>query len=173
MLSLSTTAIAKASVGSTAIQKISLGTTLLWSAVTFVPVSAKLNATYATATSYAQVTGWAADTTAYPGSTVSSNKLVIPAAGTGVTLSCSIPFSGASGYAYDLTLRLVLDGTVIATGTKATAAAYGTATATVSIAGQSVNAGSLLMVEALGGSPIFGTPTLNADTNSFLRAIIP
>lgn len=164
--------ILKASIGSTPLVRISLGTALLWDGVPFTPAGAKLNASHVTTTSFAQVKGYAADA-AYPGSTVAADRLVIPTAGAGVTLAAAIVFSSGTSYGFDMTLQLWLDGTLVQTGAKFSCAAFGSATATVSLAGQTVNAGSQLMVHAKGGSQFNSAPTLAANAASYMRAYIP
>ncbi|WP_109523654.1 MULTISPECIES: hypothetical protein [Nocardia] len=169
-LSSPTTAIPKVSIGSTDIKKISIGTTEIWTAV-FTPASAYRNGSYAVGGTYGQVTGWAADP-AYPGTVVTSNKVVIPFAGTGVFLTCSIPFSTPSGsfVSHTVTLRLFLDGVAVATGSAASAAGFGgSATATVTATGTTVNNDSLLHVEATGTN----SPTLAANAAAYLRAFKP
>ncbi|MFI8976931.1 hypothetical protein ACIGO9_28895 [Nocardia asteroides] len=170
--SLGSTAVPKISIGSAPVVRVSLGTALLWDGVPFVPVSAKLTTAFPTSkTSYTQVKGFTADS-AYPGSTVVADALIIPNAGEGVTLSASMYFNAGSSYPLDLTLQLWLDGVNIKTGTKATAPAFGSSTATVSITGQAVSAGSQLVLYALGGSQ-FNAPTIPVNASSYLRASMP
>lgn len=170
--SIAATPILKASIGSTPILRMSLASTLLWDGVPFTPASAKLTTAFNTSkTSYTQVKGFTADA-AYPGSTVVADAVIIPNAGEGVTLSASMFFNAGSSYSLDLTLQLWLDGVNLKTGTKATAPAFGSATATVSIGGQTVNAGSQLVLYALGGSS-FTAPTIPVNASSYLRAHIP
>ncbi|MFD3463749.1 hypothetical protein ACFWVM_28880 [Nocardia fluminea] len=167
-----TTPIVKASIGTTPLLRISLGTTLLWDGQPFTAASAKLTSAHQTTTAWAQVLGFTADA-AYPGSAVSSNSLVIPNAGSNVTLSASIPFSSGTSYAFNLTLQLYLNGVSVQTGVQASAPAFGSGTATVSISGMSVPAGSVLMLHARGGSQFNSGPNIAANANAYLRAHIP
>lgn len=98
----------------------------------YLPSGMKLTSSYAAGpnNSYQQITGWVADTTTYPGSTVSSDALVLQSGGS-TTLTGSASWSAAlSGRGQ---LQIERNGTVVVTGTAATAGTTGTATATVNI----------------------------------------
>lgn len=98
----------------------------------FIPSGMKLSSSFAAQpdNSYQQITGFAADTTNYPGSTVSSNALVLQSSGS-TTLSASASWSAAlSGQGQ---LQIERNGTVVVTGAAAANNTTGTATATVNI----------------------------------------
>jgi hypothetical protein len=111
--------------------------------------------------SFVQITGWTADTTTYPGSTVSSNALVLQSAG-------STTLNGSASWTSALTgtgqVRVVRNGTVAATGTATAAAASGTATVTVNI---TAVAGDLITLEWLYGT--FTNETITV-AGTFVRA---
>ncbi|WP_280265326.1 hypothetical protein [Nocardia wallacei] len=141
--------------------------------VSFAPSSMTKNGAFSlSSTSYVKVTGWAADTTGYPGSTVTSDELVIQAAATGVTIAASVIWTGSS-FARTVTMRLLQNGAVIATGTAASIpVSPGTGTATVAATNVTVAAGDVIRLEALKD---FGTgnPTANTNTASYVRATKP
>lgn len=135
----------------------------------FLPSGMTKNGTFTlSATSYTQVTGWLADTTNYPGSSVSSDDLVVQSAGTGKTISATILWSNSSGFTRTVQLQLKLNGSIIATGTATSVPNGGSATVTVSATGQTVAAGDLVRLEA---QRDFGTgnPTAGTNTSSYVR----
>lgn len=78
--------------------------------------------------SWTPITAWAADTGTYPGSSVTSDKLVVRGSKTGATITASVPYSG--GFDFSHQIRLVnQSGTVLATGS-AVATSSGTCTVT-------------------------------------------
>lgn len=116
----------------------------------FVPSAmTKTTPTYAVTTSYGLVTGWLAETATYPGSSVSSNGLVAQAAKVGATCAASLVVTNAAN-AINCTLRLKLNGTVIATGTATSVTGFGSTTVAVSTTA-TVAASDSLTVEALAG----------------------
>ncbi|WP_327100079.1 hypothetical protein OIE68_15645 [Nocardia vinacea] len=132
----------------------------------FLPSGMTKNGTQTTTSSFADITSWTADTSNYPGSSVSSNALVAQGSKTGATLTANIPFSGG-GYAFSgggTQVRILVNGTVVATGT-AVAANSGTATCTTT---QNITAGDLVKVQILATlySP---QPTVTAGTGTYVR----
>jgi len=111
--------------------------------------------------SYQQVTGFVADTTNYPGSTVSSNALVLQSGGS-TTLTASATWSSSLAGAGQL--QIERNGTVVVTGSAAASATTGTATATVNITG---TAGDLITLWWFYST--FTNETL-AATTTFLHA---
>lgn len=85
------------------------------------------------AASWAQVTGWTADTTTYPGSTVTSNALNSQGSKSSASISCSIAWSAGS-FGNTVAVRVKQNGTVIATGSGSTSSPS-TASATVNVGG--------------------------------------
>lgn len=128
-LSWAATALEKVALGAAEILKISLGDTLVWQAVTFLPSRMTKTGTQNFTTSWALLTGWTADTANYPGSTVVSNALQVQGGKTGATISVSLPYTGS--FTNPHTARILVNGTVVATGADNTAAS-GTMTATAS-----------------------------------------
>lgn len=71
------------------------------------------NGSFATKISFADITGWTADTSTYPGSSVNSNtSLVAQAAKSGATLTANIPFSGGI-YTFGTGTRYVFWSTAV------------------------------------------------------------
>ncbi|MGW5519292.1 hypothetical protein [Nocardia africana] len=127
----------------------------------FLPSGMTKNGTQNLSTSYAQVTGWTADTANYPGSTVASNGLVSQGTKTGATLSTSIPFTGT--FSQTVTVRIKVNGTVVVTGTGVTAAS-GTATASTTY---NIQTGDNVTVEAVTSAG--QTQTISSGTSTWVR----
>ena len=91
-----------------------------------------------TSNNYATITGWIPDPT-YPGSMISSNGVVAQGTkpGATITASCRVANSYPFG-SYQATIRLLVNGNPVVTGTQVSVPASGTndatATATVDIA---------------------------------------
>lgn len=111
--------------------------------------------------SFAQITGWVADTAGYPGSTVTTNSLVLQSTGV-TTLTGSAAWTAA--LAGTGQVRIKRNGTVVVTGTATASATSGTATATTSLTG---TAGDLITIEWLYGT--FINPTI-AVAGTFVHA---
>jgi hypothetical protein len=115
---------------------------------------------------FTQITGWTADTTNYPGSTVSSNALVVQSTATGRTVASSVAWTaGFSGNSIEI--RVKQNGTVIGTGSTSTSSP-----STVTVTGVSVTSGDTITVEvedtSTGGS--FGQPgTITSGTTTYVR----
>jgi hypothetical protein len=112
--------------------------------------------------SYTKITGWTADTTNYPGSTVSSDGLVVQGANSSATITANIPWTASLGMT--VTVRIKNGTTVIATGTGVTGTS-GTSTATAT--GQTVAAGDNITVEIISTQANFGSVT--TGTNTYVR----
>lgn len=80
--------------------------------------------------SYQQITGFSADTANYPGSSVSSNGLVMQSGGS-TTLTASASWS--SSLAGQGQIQIQKNGSIAVTGSAATSGTTGTATATVNL----------------------------------------
>ncbi len=171
--SLGTVDIAKVALGGNDIQKISLGAVDVWNAVVFIPVGATVGTATTSGSPFSLMQGWRADPK-YPGSTVASNKLVVPAAGKGVTIAASVIWSATSSYKQDVTMRLTLDDKPVGTaGRKVSAPAWGSVTAEVVASGVDVKTGSVVGVEALGESMFNNGPTAQVNASSYLRVYLP
>ncbi|WP_029925521.1 hypothetical protein [Nocardia otitidiscaviarum] len=150
-----------------AIEKVSgLGLGLLWQAETFAPSGMTKNGNFTIPGSYTQVTSWTADTTGYPGSTLSGNGLVAQGskAGASLTSSCSVTNTDAVGIT--VTLRLKVNGGVVATGAGAAIAAFGSGTATVSTT-TAISDGDVVTLEATGSIANYGR--INGGASSYVH----
>ncbi|WP_433662432.1 hypothetical protein ACQPW1_09940 [Nocardia sp. CA-128927] len=166
-------ALSKISIGATEIQTISLGTAVLWTGVKFEPVKAVLGSSFNPPTSYGQVLGWSADTGNFPKSAVTSNRLVVPNPGKGVTISAALVITGPQLGSTDATLRLNIDGATV-TGTTTTIGQNDSGTAVVSATNRTLNAGSLISLDAQATVQHNGfTSSAPASTSSFIYAYIP
>jgi hypothetical protein len=117
------------------------------------------NGTFTIPNSYTVITAWTADTTGYPGSTVSGNGLVVQNSKSGATITANIPWT--SSFSVTVTLRLFQGATQIAQGTGVTGTS-GTSTATAT--GVTVTGGDVITVQVLGSSNNFATVTSGAGT---------
>lgn len=133
----------------------------------FQPSGMTKNGSQSITTSFADITGWTADTSNYPGSTVNSNtSLVAQGAKTGATLTANIPFgSGTYTFGTGTQVRILVNGSVVGTGT-AVQASSGTATCTVT--GQTIADGDLVKVQIL-ASGYSGQPSVTTGTGTYLR----
>ncbi|MBH0775015.1 hypothetical protein [Nocardia bovistercoris] len=77
---------------------------------------------------WVQVVGWTADTTSYPGSTVTTNALVSLGAKASATVAANVSWT-PSGSSNSISARLKKNGTVIATGSAASPAVVSTTVA--------------------------------------------
>lgn len=123
-------------------------------------------------TGASQITGWAPDTVTAPGSTVTDNDLVIQTSAGGVTIEASIEFTNSSFLARTITLRILLNGTVIATSSAISVpVSGGVVTVPLSITGQTVTAGSAVRVTAQPSTANSVSATNNAA--SYVRVYRP
>lgn len=113
-------------------------------------------------TSYAAVQNWAADTSNYPGSTVSSHGIVVQGSNTNATIAASCPYTSSLGCT--VALRLFKNGSQVAQGS--TTASGTSGTATVSLTGQTVSNGDVFTIQAI-ASNNFGS--ISAGTSTWVR----
>jgi hypothetical protein len=118
--------------------------------------------------SYTQVTGWVADTTNYPGSTVSSNALVIQSTGT-AKISASITNTNSNS-STTTTCRILVNGTIVATGSASPASTGSfpwTNTCTATWTG-AVTAGQTVTIEF--DMALFASATITAGSVTVINA---
>lgn len=135
---------------------------------TFLPSGMNKNGSFTLATSYSTVTAWTADTTNYPGSTVSSDGLVVQGGKSGASVNASLQVSNSNPAAVNATLRLILNGNTgspLATGSAVSVPAFGSATVTVSTTATLSNA-DVVTVQALAAAGGLSTTT---NANSFVH----
>lgn len=118
-------------------------------------------------TSFAQVTNWTADTTPYPGSTISSHGLVVQSTRAGAKVACSVVASAASAGGGTVQVRLKVGTTVVVTSTAVSIPGFG-GTNTIAInATVDVAAGDVVTLEALSSSG--ANATIVTGANSWVR----
>ncbi|WP_043654304.1 hypothetical protein [Nocardia thailandica] len=83
--------------------------TLAAAAQTFMPSGMTKNGTATTSTTYTVVPSWTADTTGYPGSTVSGNALVVNGSKTGATITVQLTWTAGAG-GNDIRVRIMKNG---------------------------------------------------------------
>ncbi|GAB2676578.1 hypothetical protein [Nocardia goodfellowii] len=109
--------------------------------------------------SWADVTGWYADTGLFPGSTISGSALIARGTALNVVVSASIPYAIFSGFGGPRqAVRLLVNGAVVATGAEATGWS-GTMTAKVTMR---IDAGDRVTVQGWsshGAAVLDGTAT--------------
>ncbi|WP_043647187.1 hypothetical protein [Nocardia thailandica] len=93
----------------------------------FMPSGMTKNGALKMTASWADVTGWTADTSGYPGSELSGNGLRVQGGKVAATVTVNLPFSGGNGSPKQ-TARIQVNGNTVATGTQVTGVA-GTLTA--------------------------------------------
>ncbi|MEC3955794.1 hypothetical protein VMT65_22365 [Nocardia sp. CDC153] len=116
---------------------------------------------------YAQITGWTADTTNYPGSSVSSDGLVASSSKSNANLAASIVFTGGSFSDMNVTLKLAVNGTPVITGAAKSVPAGSTTTVTVT-GNATLNANDKVSVLAVTDSSLQAV-TANANSASWVR----
>lgn len=117
----------------------------------------------ANTTTYTQLTTWTADTTNYPGSTVSTNSLVIQSTGN-AALSGAVSWN-AGGITGNATVQLYKNGSVVLTGSATPTESSGTATVSGTI---SCVAGDLIALYFIFNT--FTDVTINA-AGTFVHAL--
>ncbi|MFF4027022.1 hypothetical protein ACFYY5_29655 [Nocardia elegans] len=139
------------------------GTLNLPAAASFLPSGMTKSGTQSITGSYVDISGWAADTANYPGSTVNANlSLVSNGSKASASLSANVPFSGG-GFTGSTTIRILLNGSVVATGSGVTGSS-GTCTATAN--GVSVANGDLVKVQI---TTTTGAGTVTSGVNTWVR----
>ncbi|MFD3703344.1 hypothetical protein ACFWUP_09375 [Nocardia sp. NPDC058658] len=120
--------------------------------------------------SWLTVAGWSADTVGYPGTTVSSDGIVVQSPKAAATIEASIVFTAVVAYsAVPVTLRLTVNGAVVATGTATSVPAGGTAAVSVSMVGP-VTTGDVVRVQAKNSSSLgVNSPTAQTNPASYVR----
>ena len=134
----------------------------------FLPSGMTKNGSFTLATSYSTVTSWTADTTNYPGSTVSSDGLVVQGGKSGASVNASLVVSNSNPAGVNATLRLILNGNTgspLATGSAVSVPAFGSTTVTVSATANLSNA-DVVTVQALAGA---GGLTTTTNASSFMH----
>ncbi|MCC3333607.1 hypothetical protein [Nocardia abscessus] len=112
--------------------------------------------------SYAQVNGWVADTTNYPGSTVSSNALLAQGSKGNATVTATCPWT--SSLSCTVTLRLFKNGVQIVQGSGSSGTS-GTAIATAT--GVTVAPGDTITLQAVSTQGSF--TSISAGAGTFVR----
>ncbi|WP_043735626.1 hypothetical protein [Nocardia asiatica] len=120
------------------------------------------NGTFTIPASYTKILSWTADTTNYPGSTVSSDGLVVQGANSSATITANIPWTAS--LSMTVTVRIKVNNVVVATGSGATGTS-GTSTALAT--GQTVATGDNITVEVVSTQANFGS--VSSGTNTYVR----
>lgn len=113
----------------------------------FLPSGMNKNGTYDIPNSYTTVPTWTADTTGYPGSTVSSNGVLAQGGKSSATIAASCAVTNTSGIGTTGTLRLLVNGSVSVTGSPVSISGLGSGTLTVS-GTATVASGDIVTVQA-------------------------
>lgn len=112
----------------------------------------KSGSNFGLSTSYATVTTWTADTTGYPGSSVSGNGLVVQNNQAGAKVACSVVGTAASAGGGTITARLKVGATVVVTGSPVSIPGFGGTNTIALDATVDVAAGDIVTLEALASS---------------------
>ncbi|MFD3596223.1 hypothetical protein ACFWU5_26180 [Nocardia sp. NPDC058640] len=118
---------------------------------------------------WSNVTGWTANTGTYPGSTVNTDGIVAQQSKAAATLAASIVFTAAAAVNVNVTLRLTVNGVVVATGTATQVPASASATVNVSVV-RAVAANDVVRVQAMSSQFLaMYNPTAQANPASYVR----
>lgn len=132
-------------------------------AASFAPSGMNKNgSTFTLATSYTQVTGWTADTTNYPGSSVTSDALNVQGSTSNATVSATCPWS--SSLSCTVTLRLFKNGSQIVQGSGSSGTS---GTATASVGGISLAPGDTITLQAVSTQGSF--TSIASGSGTFVR----
>lgn len=122
----------------------------------------KNGSTFTLASSYTQVTGWTADTTGYPGSTVTSDALAVQGSTSNATVAATCPWT--SSLSCTVTLRLFKNGSQIVQGSGSSGTA---GTATASVGGITLTTGDTITVQAISTQGSF--TSIASGSGTFVR----
>lgn len=116
-------------------------------------------------TSYQTITGWTADTSGYPGSSLSGNGLSANGSKTGATLSTTCAVANSTAAGLTVTLQLMVNGVAKVAGSPTSVTGF--ATTNVSLSGNTnVASGDVITLQALGNS---GTYLTIVASGTFVR----
>ncbi|MEV0031450.1 hypothetical protein [Nocardia sp. NPDC050793] len=121
-------------------------------------------------TSYTEVTSWTADTTGYPGSTVSSNALVANGSKAAAIVSASVIVANSQFGTVWCRLALYRNGVLLHEGSETTVPAAGTATVTVNVTSPvttSITSGDLITLQAR--AQMVSSITVQGGTSSWVH----
>lgn len=118
----------------------------------------KSGSDYGLTTSYTTITTWTADTTNFPGSTVSSNGVVAQGTKT-ATVAASLALTG--GFSYTASVRILVNGGVVATGTGTEDTPMTVSTSTAIVTGD--------IVTVQGTASGIDNPSVATGANSWVR----
>ncbi|WP_282777270.1 hypothetical protein [Nocardia sp. CC201C] len=131
----------------------------------FMPSGMNKNGTQKLTGSWTEITGWTADTDNYPGSTLSGNGLRAQGSKPNASVNATLAFSGASGTGPTQQARILVNGTVVATGQQLIGAS-GTLTASATVA---LNEGDVITVQAFGTAQLSGWESTISAAGSHVR----
>lgn len=109
--------------------------------------------------SYATITTWTADTTNYPGSTVSSNGVVAQGGKSGATVAASLDLTG--GFSYSASVRILVNGSIVATGSSTGGTPMTVSTTTT------ITSGDVVTVQGISSG--VSNPSVATGANSWVR----
>ncbi|MFE3572554.1 hypothetical protein ACFXON_24410 [Bacillus subtilis] len=137
--------------------------TLSATATTFKPSGMTKNGNYnPVPTSYTTVPAWTANTTTYPGSTVSSDGVVAQGSKSGATLTTRLSITNTAFGTNTITVKLLVNGVTKVTGTAQTIGS--TATQNVDLTGTAdVANGDIVTVQVFAGT---ASPVLQVNTGT-------
>ncbi|MEV6068406.1 hypothetical protein AB0L82_17780 [Nocardia sp. NPDC052001] len=117
--------------------------------------------------SYAEITNWTADTTGYPGSTLSGNGVRSQGANTAAVLTASLPFSGGGSSTNSQQARLFVNGVAAGSPGPSVNGTSGTLTATATV---NLADGDVVTVQAYCNPQLTGwEPNIQTGAATFVR----
>ncbi len=141
--------------------------TLAAAATSFAPSGmTKSGSNYNIPSSATEVPTWTADTSGYPGSTLSGNGLVANGSKTSASLSSSCSITNTQAIGVTVTLYLWVNGVLVKTGTGASIAAFSSGTATVSHT-MDISSGDVVTLRA--SASVANYCRINTGASSYVR----
>lgn len=142
-------------------------------AVNFLPSGMNRNTTQTAnfGTTYAQVLGWNADTTNYPGSSVVSSDLIAQTAATNATIQVSLEVQNTAFATRLIYMQLKVNGTSVGESPEFSMTSNSTATHAWSVTGLTIPAGAAIRLEAR--CPNANQTRSTGNTASYVRLIQP
>ncbi|MFD6400838.1 hypothetical protein [Nocardia sp. NPDC060249] len=129
----------------------------------------KSGTTQAITNAMAQITGFTADTTGYPGSTISGSALVVNGSGTGKTLTARVQWVPGSGNNHTVSARIMKNGTLVGTAGTPVTTSPSVVTVTTDVA-----SGDLITVQVLDTGPWANSSfkaNVSTGTGTYVRSL--
>lgn len=139
--------------------------------VAVIPPSAmyKSTQTYTATNAYSAVPGWVADTATAPGSTLSGNGVVVQGSKTSALISATVPMTSNYYQSITVSVRLLVNGVVVVTGSTVTIAYNPNGGSATALASGTANValGDVVTLQVI--SSVSGYGTVSAGTGTWVH----